>query len=139
MTEPLDPWWTSDLRGHPLAATHGLDSGDRWVPTPAPALRVESTERAVSVQWQLGDLEASALDVEVVGDLLVLRARNEGGTVSRALPLPKDVDLGRRRDHWRGDRLEVVVPRIRPTTIGRIRLWFARILRQIAERVAPRD
>lgn len=139
MNEPLDPWWMSDLRGHPLAVAHGLDSDDRWAPTPAPALRVESNERSVSVHWQLDDLEASHVDVEVVGDLLVLRAMSNGQTLSRALPLPKDVDLGRRRDHWRKDRLEVVVPRIRPTALGRVRLWAARILRQLAELVAPKD
>lgn len=139
MVQPLEPWWSSDLLTHPLAAAHVVDPGKRWEPTPSPAPRVEAGERNFRVSWRLDEFETSAVDVEVVGDLLVLRAVADGHPLSRAIPLPPDVDLSRRRDHWSTTTLEVVVPRIRPTFWGRVRMWIARVLRQIAATIAPND
>lgn len=137
MRPTLDPWWRQDLFGHPLAAVLGTTPAYRWEPTPVPAPRIAETPHAFSVTWAL-DVDADGeLEVEVVGEHLVLRAVRHGHVVSRAIPLPPDVDLGRRRDHWTGQAMEVVVPRIQPTAFGRLRLAAARCLRGVARFVAP--
>lgn len=137
MRPTLEPWWRQELRGHPLAAVLAAGPRHRWEPTPVPAVRVHDAPHAFSVTWAL-DLDArDELEVEVVGEHLVLRTVRGGQVVSRAIPLPPDVDLGRRRDHWTGEAMEVVVPRIRPTWLGRLRHALARFLRGVAGFVAP--
>ena len=137
MNAPLEPWWEAGLLTHPMAAGQAVDPGPRWAPTPAPVPRVRDTAQSFAVSWELTEVEASELEVEIVGDMLVLRAMRDGHAVSRAIPLPKDVDLGRRRDHWSTRHLEVIVPRIKPTALGRARLTIAQWLRRIAAWVAP--
>ena len=137
MEAPLDPWWNQGLLTHPLAASQAVDAGPRWAPTPAPVPRVRDDAHAFSVSWELLEVGPAELEVELVGDMLVLRAMRDGQVFSRAIPMPKDVDLGRRRDHWSHEQLEVVVPRIRPGVLGRVRLMLAQWLRRIAAWVAP--
>lgn len=137
MDAPLPDWWTHSLLHHPLAASHVVDAGPRWAPTPAPAPRIEALPSAFSVTWELSELAANELEIEIVAGMLVLRARSDDQVYSRAIPVPEDVDLSRRRDHWSREKLEVVVPRIRPTVWGRVRHFLAQILRRIATWVAP--
>ena len=138
MHEPLQPWWQNDLLTHPSAAAQAVDSGPRWKPTPVPMLRLQSSPAAFSVVWELSRKETSDLEVEVVGDRLVLRATHAGQQVSRAVPVPKDVNLARRRDHWKDGLLTVVMPRILPTVFGRFRLWISRLLHRFGTWIAPK-
>lgn len=80
------------------------------------SLQMEETAESYSLSAQLPPGTAKdSLSIKVDGRVLILEARIGAETVSRHLPLPRDVDLSKIEASFVEDKLVIQLPKLAPT------------------------